>query len=188
LILAIYWYSPYTHSQSEEQISNVRVVQVVRRTPAPPQTPAPKPLQTAHPIVSKSHSHIALPHVTSRGGKNAGRPPAVVPPTPRPIATSSISTAGCVRPNATPGVSATPDVADIAAAARASHVSGIAAIDVSLDPAGNVRDAKVARSTGNDGLDASAMAMARNASYTPQYVRCKGIAATYMFTVRFVAW
>jgi len=112
----------------------------------------------------------------------------VVAPTPRPIATATISTAGCVRPNATPGVSATPDVADITAAARASRISGIAAIDVSIDRSGNVTDAKVARSTGNDGLDASAMAMARNASYTPQYVRCKGIAATYTFTVRFVAW
>jgi len=166
----------------------VRVVQIVRRTPAPPQTPAPKPLQTARPILSKSHSHIALPHVTSHGRKNAGGPAAVVAPTPRPIATATISTAGCVRPNATPGVSATPDVADITAAARASRISGIAAIDVSIDRSGNVTDAKVARSTGNDGLDASAMAMARNASYTPQYVRCKGIAATYTFTVRFVAW
>lgn len=163
-------------------------MQVVHRTPAPPQTPAPKLLQTARPILSKSHSHIAPPHVTSRGGKSAGGPPAVVPPTPRPVATATVSTAGCVRPNASPGVSATPDVAEIAAAARASRVSGIAAIDVSLDPSGNVTDAKVARSTGNDGLDASAMAMARNASYTPQYVRCKGIAATYTFTVRFVAW
>ncbi len=166
----------------------MRVVQIVRRTPAPPQTPAPKPLQTAPPIVSKSHSPIALPHVTSHGGKNTGGPAAVVAQTPRPIATATISTAGCVRPNATPGVSATPDVADIAAAARASRISGIAAIDVSLDPSGNVTEAKVARSTGNDGLDASAMTMARNASYTPQYVRCKGIAATYTFTVRFVAW
>lgn len=188
MILAIYWHSPITHSQFEEQLANVRIVQIVRRTPAPPQTPAPKPLQTVRPIVSKSHSHIALPHVTSRGGKNARGAPAVAPPTPRPVATATISAAGCVRPNATPGVSATPEVADIAAAARASRVSGIAAINVSLDPAGNVTDAKVARSTGNDGLDASAIAMARNASYTPQYVGCKGIAATYTFTVRFVAW
>ncbi len=138
--------------------------------------------------MSKSHSHIAVPRLGSHGGKSAGAAPATAAPTPRPIATATISTTGCVRPNASPGVSATPDVSDIAPAARASRVSGIATIDVSLDPSGAVTDAKVARSSGNDGLDANAMTMARNASYTPQYVRCKGVAGTYTFTVRFVAW
>ena len=163
-------------------------MQIVRRTPAPVQTPQPRPVETAQPVVSKSRSHIAVPHLTSRGGSRGGPPPPAASPTPRPIASATIASAGCVRPDATPGVNVTPDVPDIAAAARASRVNGVAAIDVSLDPSGNVTDAKVARSSGNDGLDASAMAMARNASYTPQYVRCKGIASTYTFTVRFAAW
>ena len=91
-------------------------------------------------------------------------------------------------PNAGPAVATTPDTPDIAAQARASRITGIVAIDVSLDPAGNVTDAKVARSIGNDGLDASALTMARNASYTPKYTACKGVASTYTFTVKFVAW
>jgi TonB family protein len=187
LILAVYWYWPFTHSQSEQQLSNVRIVQISRRTPAPPQTP--QPVHTTAPIVSKAHSKVAPPHLTARGGKNAaGAVVAVVPPTPRPVATATLPSKGCSRPNAPAGVSGTPDPSDITAQARASRVSGMAAIDVSLDPSGNVTDAKVARSSGNDGLDASALDMARKTTYTPQYSACKGVASTYTFRVKFVAW
>ena len=168
----------------------MRVVQIARRTPAPVQTQAPKPQQTPQPVRSKTRSHIATPHLTARGGKNsAEHPPAVATPvpTPRPTERPSASV-GCSHPNAPAAVSATPDVPDIAAEARAARVNGVAAIDVSLDPSGAVTNAKVARSSGNDGLDASAVTMARNATYTPAYASCKGIASTYTFTVRFIAW
>lgn len=128
--------------------------------------------------------------MTAHGGKNAAEHQAAVVaavPTPRPTPQPS-SGAGCAQPNAPAVVSATPAVPDIAAAARAARVSGVAAIDVSLDPSGAVTDAKVTRSSGNDGLDASAVTMARNATYTPAYASCKGIASTYTFTVRFIAW
>lgn len=85
-------------------------------------------------------------------------------------------------------MSATPDPSNITAEARAGRVSGTTAVDVSLDPSGKVTDAKVTRSSGNGGLDASALEMARNATYTPQYAACKGIASTYTFRVKFVAW
>ncbi|HEX5274230.1 MAG TPA: TonB family protein [Candidatus Rubrimentiphilum sp.] len=187
MILAIYWYWPYTHSQTDEQLANVRVIQITRRTPAPQQTPAP--VRTAAPVVSKSRVKVAPPHLTSRGGKNAaGSVVVALTPTPRPAATAALPAKGCANPNAPAGVSATPDPSNIAVEARASRVSGTAAIDVSLDPSGKVTDAKVVRSSGNVGLDASALDMARGATYTPQYSACKGIASTYTFRVKFVAW
>jgi TonB family protein len=165
----------------------VRIIQIARRTPAPRQTPAP--VRTSVPIVSKAHSKVAPPHLTATGGKNAsGAVPVAVTPTPHPAPTAKLPAVGCTRPNAPAGLSATPDPSNIAAEARASRVNGTAAIDVSLDPSGNVTDAKVARSSGNDGLDASAVDMARGATYTPQYFACKGVASTYTFRVRFVAW
>lgn len=190
LLLAAYWYWPYAHNQSEEQLSNVRIIQIARRTPAPLQTPAPKPVQTPR-IATKAHSKIAPPQVISHSGPNATRGAVTyAPQTPHPVvtATPARTAAGCTNPNAGPAVSATPDTPDIAAAARASRITGVVAIDVSLDPAGNVTDAKIARSIGNDGLDASALTMARNASYTPKLTACKGVASTYTFTVKFVAW
>ncbi len=189
LLLAGSWYWPFTHPQPEVQVTNVRVVQIVRRTPALLETPQPKPLQTPVRIASKVRSKISPPRASSHNGRNASRGAGTyAPQTPHPIATAKSAAAGCLRPNATPAVAATPDAPDIAAEARASRVTGVAAIDVSLDPAGNVTDAKVARTTGNDGLDASALAMARNASYTPKYVTCKGVASTYTFTIKFAAW
>jgi TonB family protein len=90
--------------------------------------------------------------------------------------------------NADPAVAATPDVADITPQARASRVNGTAAIHVSLDAQGRVVDAVVAQSSGNAGLDVTAVQMARNATYTPRYVDCKAVAGEYTFTVRFFAW
>jgi TonB family protein len=189
LLLAGYWYWP-SHPESEAQLSNVRITQIAHRTPAPLQTPAPKPVQTPR-IATKAHSKIAPPQASTHGGPNARRGAVIyAAQTPRPVvtATPARTTAGCANPNAGPSVSATPDTPDIAAAARASRITGVVAIDVSLDSAGNVTDAKVARSIGNDGLDASALTMARNASYTPKLTACKGVASTYTFTVKFVAW
>jgi protein TonB len=189
-LLAVYWYWPARVQNEEQQLTNVRIVQIARRTPAPAQTRAPKPLPSVAAVPSKTHARVTTPHLTAPGGKNApGHPPRMVAAaaTPRPTAVPSAS-AGCAHPNAPPAVSSTPDVPGIAAEARAARVSGVAAIDVSLDPSGAVTGAKVARSSGNDGLDASAVTMARGATYTPQYAACKGVAGTYTFTVRFVAW
>jgi TonB family protein len=187
LLLAGYWYWPFAHNQPEEQLTNVRVMQIVHRTPAPVQTAAPKPLPTPQ-LATKARSKISPPHITSHGGPSASHGAVTyAAQTPRPVITATPAR-GCVNPNAGPAVAATPDVPDIAAAARASRITGVVAIDVSLDPAGEVTDAKVARSIGNAGLDASALAMARTASYTPKYIACKGVVSTYTFTVKFVAW
>jgi TonB family protein len=190
LLLAGYWYWPFTHNQPEEQLSNVRIVQITHRAPAPLQTRAPKPLPTPR-IATKAHSKIAPPRIASHNGRNATRGAVTyAPQTPRPAVTATPAhvVKGCANPNAGPAVAATPDTPDIAAEARASRITGVVAIDVSLDPAGNVTDTKVARSIGNGGLDASALAMAQNASYTPKYTACKGVASTYTFTVKFIAW
>ena len=190
LLLAGYWYWPFTHNQPEEQLTNVRVIQIVRRTPAPLQTRAPKPLPAPR-IATKAHSKIAPPRLSPHNGRVARRGAVTYEPqTPHPAVTATPAhvAKGCANPNAGPAVATAPDTPDIAAQARASGITGVVAIDVSLDPAGNVTDAKVARSIGNDGLDASALTMARNASYTPKYTACKGVASSYTFTVKFVAW
>jgi TonB family protein len=67
-------------------------------------------------------------------------------------------------------------------------VSGTAAIQVQIDPQGGVTNATVAQSSGNTGLDAVAMQMARNATYSPALANCKPVASTYTFRVKFVAW
>ncbi|HEY9179906.1 MAG TPA: TonB family protein, partial [Candidatus Baltobacteraceae bacterium] len=59
---------------------------------------------------------------------------------------------------------------------------------VQIDPKGAVTNAAVSQSSGNSGLDAVAMQMAKSASYSPALVKCKPVASTYTYSVKFVAW
>lgn len=187
LVLAGYWYWPRARQQPLEQISNVRITRIVRRTPPPPQTPAPTPLQSSVPAAQKQRPRVTPPRLTSRNGRNTVGVRETVQP-PRVVVTATPPRAGCIRPNAPSAISATPEASEITADARTSRVSGTAAVDVSLDASGRVLDAKIARSSGNGGLDATALSMARGADYSPQFVACKTVASTYTFTVKFVAW
>ena len=57
-----------------------------------------------------------------------------------------------------------------------------------LDANGQVTGASVTQSTGNSSLDLVAVAMARDARYTPALHECKPVASAYTFSVKFVAW
>jgi TonB family protein len=193
LIFAGYFRWPFRGPSSETQTINVRVMQISRIPPhTPPPTPVPTPVTT--PAV---HASIAPPKVAVHVGKgpplrtvSTGKPHAPVPvrtPTPAPAATAT-SAGPCVSVNADPVVQATPDVPDIPAAARESKADGVTAIQVALDSQGRVTDASVAQSSGNAGLDAVAMQMARDATYSPKYQDCKAVASTYTFRVKFAPW
>ncbi len=81
-----------------------------------------------------------------------------------------------------------PSPPDIAPDARAKGTSGVALVSVRLDPNGQVLGADVTQSTGNSSLDLVAVAMARDARYSPARHDCKPVASAYTFSVKFVAW
>jgi TonB family protein len=196
LILAGYIRWPLLQqSQEEKQLAKVHVMRVARIVPPTPPPPTPAPTPAATPRVRAS---IQPPTVTRRGTKGptivktvpvSARTPAPKATTvPTPVASATPSGPCGGHANADPTVAATPDAADITPEARSSKVSGTAAVHVSLDAQGRVVDTSVAQSSGNVGLDAAAVQMARNATYTPKYVDCKAVAGDYTFTVKFVAW
>lgn len=88
----------------------------------------------------------------------------------------------------TPAVGATAAPVAIPPDARASKISGTAAIQLHIDPQGQVTAATIAQSSGSPALDAVAEQMAKSATYTPALVKCKPVASTYTYTVKFVAW
>ena len=196
LVLAGYLKWPFlTQSQDENRVAKVRIThisRIVSHTPPPP-TPAPTP--AAKPLV---HASVAPPSLTKRGkgptltttipvrARTPAPPHPSLAPTPIALVTPSGPCGG--HSNADPAVASTPDPVDITPEARAGKVSGTAAVRVSLDAQGRVVEAAVLQSSGNAGLDAAAVQMARGATYTPKYVACKAVAGDYTFTVRFVAW
>jgi periplasmic protein TonB len=172
--------------------SQAEVVSIVHRpatiavtkvpTPPPPrprQTPAPKNLSSAPP------AHNGPGPGANTGAGTPAPSPAVAVPTP--AATATIK-AGCANADAPVAVVATPAPPDIAPDARASGTSGVALVGVRLDANGQVTGADVTQSTGNSSLDLVALAMAREARYSPAFHDCKPVASAYTFSVKFVAW
>ena len=182
-------------SREQIQFVNVRHATIARvaqrRRPARPRT---------RPVKQSLPSRVTPPALTNRGthGPPQGRAIAVPQParaattpvpTPQPTA-SPVRAAGapCVRPDAAPQIAATPDAGAIPGDVRARKGSGTARVTVSLDAAGHVVDAKVAQSSGDPGLDLTAVQMAQSATYAPRVVACKAVAGQYTFSVKFVAW
>lgn len=172
--------------------SQAEVVSIVHRpatiavtkapTPPPPrphQTPAPKNLSSAPP------AHNGPGPAANPGAGTPAPTPAAPVPTPRPTATVA---AGCVNADAPAVVVVAPSPPDIAPDARAKGTSGVALVGVRLDPNGQVLGADVTQSTGNSSLDLVAVAMARDARYSPARHDCKPVASAYTFSVKFVAW
>lgn len=198
LLLAGYIRWPFVNPSTEPEVVTVRHITIARiapHTPAPTPVPTLVPTPRAAPAVVKAR--VIPPAATPRGSKGlpvarvvspAARATPVPPATlaPAPVATPLAQ--ACLQHDVSPAVTATPDTTDIPPAARASKVSGTAAIEVRLDPQGHVTAASVAQSSGNTGLDGVAMQMAKGATYTPALVKCKPVASTYTFTVKFVAW
>jgi TonB family protein len=146
--------------------------------PLPKRTPVPHPAPTSRPAPRASKA--ALP-VGARGGLARASAAPTAPPTPAPTAVPS----SCAKPVV---VAAEPAPPHIPLSVRAQGTSGIASIAVRVDARGAVTAATVAQSTGNPGLDAIGVALAREATYTPATVDCKPVAGSYTFRIKFAAW
>lgn len=199
LILAGYIRWPFNQPSQQNEIVKVRRITIAHAVPhtpppTPPPTPRPTPRATAPPATK-----VVPPHVTTRTAKGPPIAHGVAPssgpsattsatqaPTPAPAATAVAL--ACMQHDITPAVTATPQPVDIPADARASKASGVAAIQVQLDAQGNVTDTSVAKSSGSTALDAVAIALAKDATYSPALVKCKPVAAAYTFTVKFSPW
>lgn len=196
LLLAGYIRWPFNQPSSETQIVKVRRITVARIAPRTPQPPTPAPTPRATPAPKPK---VIPPSITSRGSRGPRvahviAPPVTAPGTAAPAATAAPTplatpaAQACLAHDISPAVAATSAPVDIPPEARASKVSGTAAIAVQIDPLGRVTDATVSQSSGSTGLDAVAVQMAKGAAYTPALVKCKPVASTYTFKVKFVAW
>jgi len=172
-------------------ISRIVVIHRTKRTP-PPNTPAPVPSAAATPK-STHKTKIAVPRVANMSGP--GRPPTTVTtatatptasPPPVRLATPVPIKGGCTEPNAPAAVKTAAPVPDIPLAARERAKSGITQVHVRLSDQGFILEAGVAVSSGSDGLDQIALAMAKGSQYSAALQQCKPIAATYEFRVKFV--
>jgi periplasmic protein TonB len=186
LIVAVMMHPPVpTFEDPAEVVSivhrpaTIAVAKVPTPPPRPKQRPAAKSLSSAPPVRKG-------PGPAGNAGAATPAPtPAVAVATPAPTASAK---AGCTNANAPAAVVATPSPPDIAPDARASGTSGTALISVALDAAGQVTGTGVTQSTGNSSLDLVAVAMARDARYSPALHDCKPVASAYTFSVKFVAW
>lgn len=193
LLLAGYIRWPFLQPSSETEIVKVRRITLARIAP---QTPPPTPLPTPQ-ATPAAKPKVIPPAVTTRGSARphlaqviraaAGKTPVpLATPVPTPVAT--LSAQACLGHDIAASVAATSAPVEIPPQARASKTSGTAAIAVQIDPQGRPTDATVSQSSGSAGLDAVAMQMAKGATYAPALVKCKPVASTYTFTVKFVAW
>lgn len=105
------------------------------------------------------------------------------PPTPAPTPTPAPKPA-CAVPNAdaTTVQAVEPDYPDIA---RQQGAVGTAKVKVSLDAAGHVLEASIAKSAGNAALDQAAVKAARASTFAPEVVNCVKTAGSYYFSADF---
>ncbi|HTU83591.1 MAG TPA: TonB family protein [Candidatus Acidoferrales bacterium] len=175
-----------------EQPGGTEVVSIEHRRTAILHMATPPPRPKATPVAHPRPAARPLPHPARHGTPaRAGAGTAVAasappPPAPTPVATAAA--AACAKSNAGAAVLASPPPPEIPAETRAQDVSGIAVVDVKLDDQGDVTGANVTQSTGNSSLDLVAVSMARSARYAPATHDCKPVAATYSYSVKFVAW
>jgi periplasmic protein TonB len=176
--------TPESQPEAVSILHRPATIAVTKVSPPPP-PPRPKPRLTARTASSAPPARKG-PGNAGAGTSTAAPPtPLVAQATPAPSATPG---AGCAQRNESAAVVATPPPPDIAPDARASGTSGVAVVTVALDAGGQVTGAGVSQSSGNSSLDIVAVAMARDARYSPALRDCKPVAATYAFSVKFVAW
>lgn len=60
-----------------------------------------------------------------------------------------------------------------------------ALVRVTIGANGDLLNAKIAQSTGNDAVDTSAHDAAKHSTYTPKFVSCKAVAASYIYKIVF---
>jgi protein TonB len=185
LVVALILHPPSRTPENQAEVVSIEhrpATIAVRRVPTPP----PPPRRTPAPQTASSAPPRRGPGAGGATGASGLSPtPAVAAATPAPVATAS---AGCAQANIDAAVVATPGPPDIAPDTRASGTNGVTLVSVQLDSGGQVTGASVTQSTGNSSLDLVAVAMARDARYTPALRNCKPIASAYTFSVKFVAW
>ena len=194
LLLAGYLRWPFGHPSSETEIVKVRQITIARIIPHTPPPPTPAPLPQSTPAVKIK---VVPPAVSARGTKGSrvarvvapvsGTTPAP-PATPAPTASAAALGKPCLDHDISPAVQGTAPPYEIPPDVRASRASGTAHIQVQIDPQGAVTGATVAQSSGNAGLDGVAMQVAKSLTYTPALVKCKPVASTYTYSMKFVAW
>jgi protein TonB len=187
LIVALILHPPTATPESQAEVVSIehRPASIaVTKVPTPPPPPRPKPAPRVESSALPARKGPA-PAPAPGGGKAAPSTPVPATPTPQPLATPH---AGCVQANTEAAVVSTPAPPDIPVGARASGTSGTALVSVQLDANGQVSGTNVTQSTGNSSLDLVAVAMARDARYTPALRDCKPVASAYTFSVKFAAW
>jgi len=177
------------HSRQENEVEVVSIVHrpvVMTRLQTPPPranvTPAPHPRPSTRPAPKQSQAAQG----PGAGNGEAASPASTPALQPSPAATPAAN--ACERSDLGAAVTQTPAQPDIPNDTRAAGTSGVATINVQLDAAGTVTGAAVSQSTVNSSLDLVALAMARDARYTPALHACKPVASAYTFRVRFYAW
>ena len=184
-IVAFVWHRPRATPPPETEVVTISHITHMTKLQTPPprpkHTPAPHPVASARPAPRASHGVQATPGVSGTGHASPA-------PTPVPTAVATVAAAGCNDPNAEAAVTENPPPGDVPVAARTDGTSGITLIKVQLDAQGTVTGAAVSQSSGNPSLDLVAVAMARDAKYSPALNACKAIASTYDYSVKFVAW
>lgn len=180
--------SPSRENQTEVvSIEHRRtVIALTKKLPTPP-PPSPRPLPRRASAPAPPRKSVPVAGGPGPGGGGRGIATAV-PATPVPAPAATPVPARCAQPNAAAAVVATPPPPDIAPDARVSGTSGTALVKVQLDASGGITDTSVTQTTGNSSLDLVAVAMARDARYSPALHDCKPIAGIYTFSVKFVAW
>lgn len=177
------------HPWRGREANEVEVVSIQHRlamtrlqTPPPP----PKATPVPHPTpAQRMRPRKAVAPSATGGGRGA---PAA---TPAPVETSApraTPTAGCEKSDIDAAITEDPPQPQIPNDARTDGTNGVASVNVHLDDHGDVTAANVSQSTGNSSLDVVALAMAREARYSPALHACKPVAANYTFRVRFYAW
>jgi TonB family protein len=69
--------------------------------------------------------------------------------------------------------------------ARELRASGMAAVQVTIGPGGELAESRIARSAANMALDQAALDAARESIYAPKIVHCIPVKAEYLFKVTF---
>lgn len=62
----------------------------------------------------------------------------------------------------------------------------IAVVEVTVEPDGTIKSAKIWKSSGTPDGDRTALAAARNSTYSPATLNCKPVEGKYLFKERFV--
>jgi len=175
---------------AQEEPESLKLTKIYKIRTSKLSSPRPPPL--ARKTVVRNAVHI--PKTTSHGahaavavGSHAAAHPIATPsstPTVAHLPTPAVIS-GCVKANAPAAILSSPSQPDISAEARRASSAGVAQIHVTLDANGSVVDASVASSSGNAGLDQTALSLAKASTYSPAVSGCKKIASTYTYRVRF---